>query len=43
MSAAPPAALRLADVARAVGGTVVGDGEAVVGAIASLDRACRAT
>lgn len=39
MSAAPPAALRLADVARAVGGTVVGDGEALVGAIASLDRA----
>jgi UDP-3-O-[3-hydroxymyristoyl] glucosamine N-acyltransferase len=39
MSAAPPVALRLADVARAVGGTVVGDGEALVGAIASLDRA----
>lgn len=39
MSAAPPAALRLADVARAVGGTVVGDGEAMVGGIASLDRA----
>lgn len=39
MSAAPPAALRLTDVARAVGGTVVGDGDALVGAIASLDRA----
>lgn len=39
MSAAPPPALRLADVARAVGGTVVGDGEATVHAIASLDRA----
>lgn len=39
MSAAPPAALRLADVARAVGGTVVGDPDALVRAIASLDRA----
>ncbi len=39
MSAAPPTAFRLADVARAVGGTVVGDGEALVSGIASLDRA----
>lgn len=39
MSAAPPTALRLADVASAVGGTVVGDGNALVSGIASLDRA----
>lgn len=39
MSTSPHATFRLTDVARAVGGTVVGDGEAVVSAIASLDRA----
>lgn len=39
MSTSRPASVRLADVARAVGGTVVGDAEAVVSAIASLDRA----
>jgi UDP-3-O-[3-hydroxymyristoyl] glucosamine N-acyltransferase len=39
MSATPTTALRLADVARAVGGAVVGDAEVVVRAIASLDRA----
>lgn len=39
MSAAAPTALRLADVASAVGGTVVGDGDARVSGIASLDRA----
>ena len=39
MSAAPHTTLRLSDVASAVGGTVVGDGEARVSGIASLDRA----
>ena len=39
MSVAPVNTLRLADVASAVGGTVVGDGNATVSGIASLDRA----
>ena len=39
MSAAPPAPLRLADVAAAVGGTVVGDPEKLLSGIAPLDRA----
>ena len=39
MSTRKDTSLRLTDVARAVGGTVVGDGETVVSAIASLDRA----
>lgn len=39
MSVAPANSLRLADVAIAVGGTVVGDGDAMVQGIASLDRA----
>ena len=39
MSAAAHTSLRLADVAMAVGGTVVGDGDALVSGIASLDRA----
>lgn len=39
MSVAPVHSLRLADVASAVGGTVVGDGNAMVSGIASLDRA----
>jgi len=39
MSAARTTSLRLADVARAVGGTVVGDGDVVVRGISSLDRA----
>ncbi|MBX7118538.1 MAG: UDP-3-O-(3-hydroxymyristoyl)glucosamine N-acyltransferase [Gemmatimonadaceae bacterium] len=39
MSSRPPTPIRLADVARAVGGAVVGDGEATVAGIASLDRA----
>ena len=39
MSVAPLDSLRLADVAIAVGGTVVGDGDAMVSGISSLDRA----
>lgn len=39
MSAAVHTTLRLTDVANAVGGTVVGDGDARVSGIASLDRA----
>ena len=39
MSVAPVNTLRLADVARAVGGVVVGDGNAMVSGIASIDRA----
>ncbi len=39
MSAGPDAPLSLAEVARAVGGRVVGDGEVRVSGIASLDRA----
>ncbi|MCE9602434.1 MAG: UDP-3-O-(3-hydroxymyristoyl)glucosamine N-acyltransferase [Gemmatimonadetes bacterium] len=42
MSVAPSSSLRLADVAIAVGGTVVGDGNAMVSGIASLDRAAAA-
>lgn len=39
MSTPAPAALRVADVAAAVGGTVIGDPEARVSGISSLDRA----
>lgn len=39
MSAAPPSPLRLADVAAAVGGRVVGDPDKLLSGIAPLDRA----
>ncbi len=39
MTAAPPAPLRLADVASAVGGKVVGDPELLLRGISALDRA----
>jgi UDP-3-O-[3-hydroxymyristoyl] glucosamine N-acyltransferase len=39
MTEAPDRSLRLADVASAVGGTVVGDGDVRVSGISSLDRA----